>query len=183
MLNNLAYERLTRGHVSEAEELLARIPARLQTKGALARAVGVQRAMIALYRGDAEAAVAAATTATSRPYEFLDRDRQRMQDASAYALRALAHASLGREAEARADADRVDRSDMTTPEAIARAALARALVVSRTEGASGLARYFAAGALRDNRVPVAAGARPRPCAAADGPCLTAARLPRTGKDG
>ncbi len=145
LLNNLAFERLSRGHVSEAEELLARIPARYQTKGALARAVGVQRAMIALYRGDAEAAVAAATAAASRPYDFFARDHQRRQDASAHALRALANASLGRVAEALEDAGRADGTDPTSPEAIARAALARALVVSRTQGASGLAKHFAVG--------------------------------------
>jgi hypothetical protein len=145
LLNNLAYERLSRGHVEEAEALLAQIQARDARKGSVARALATQRAMIALYRGDAERAVAEATRGLDAPPGLFGGDHQKAQDAAALALRALANASLGRDAESRADADRAEKAELTTPEALARAGLARALIVSRTEGAAGLAAIFVVG--------------------------------------
>jgi hypothetical protein len=146
LLHNLAYERLTRGQVAEAEALLAQIPETAATAAGVARGVQIQRAMIALHRGDAGAAVAAATTALSASYGFFHaRGHQRQQEAATLGLRALAYASLGRDAEALADADRAECIDVTTPETLARAGLARAIVVSHTEGAAGLAALFATG--------------------------------------
>jgi hypothetical protein len=145
LLNNLAFERLSRGYVEEAEALLAQIDPGVTKKGSLARSGATQRAMIALYRGDAERAAAEATRGLEAPYGLFARDHQKMQDAAVLALRALAGASLGRDDESRADAERAETAELTTPEAIARAGLARAVIVSRTEGTAGLSRVFAEG--------------------------------------
>jgi hypothetical protein len=102
LLANTAFERLSRGHVEEAEALLAEVEPRKAKKGALARSIATQRAMIALYRGDTDKAAAEATRGLEAPYGLFGSHHQRTQDAGALALRALAHAASGRAADARA---------------------------------------------------------------------------------
>jgi hypothetical protein len=102
MLNNTAYEHLTRGKVDEAERLLAQIHPAAARKGAVARSMATQRAMIALHRGDAEGAISEATRGLDAPRGLFGHYYQATQDANALGLRAIAHASLGHDEHARA---------------------------------------------------------------------------------
>ncbi len=140
-LNNLAYERLTRGHVDEAESLLDKIPERAK-RTYVSRFIEMQRSMIALYRGDAEGAVVHATLAIDGATRLLTRDFEDRQIAAARSFRALACASLGRDDEATGDADAAESSDAAGPAVHARVALTRAMLLARTD-TSALADHVA----------------------------------------
>jgi tetratricopeptide (TPR) repeat protein len=141
---NLALERLTRGQVDETEALLARIPA-AQLKGGVARAVALQRAKIALGRGDPAEAVAQATRAVEPRPVLLGADFQRLQVTAALGIRALAYASLGRSEEAIRDAERAEAADNTSPPTLGYASLARAVLLARTGDTEALARHLQSG--------------------------------------
>jgi hypothetical protein len=145
-LANTAFERLTRGRVDECEALLARIPTR--AGGHVARAVALQRAMIAVHRGDAAAALAQASRACEGRPGLLSRPHDVRQMASALSLRAIAHASLGDATAARADADAAEASEGVSPPVLARSTLARAIVLAAAADTDGLARHFAAAGAR-----------------------------------
>lgn len=136
-LNNTAYERLTRGRVDEAEGFLAQIPPSAEGFG-VARAVAAQRALIALHRGELAAAIEHATRAIDRPKQFFSRWYEEQQIAGAYAIRAVAHASAGDARAMEADASRAETDDAALPGGIARAALARAIVLARAKDMTAL---------------------------------------------
>ncbi len=140
-LNNTAFDCVTRGRVDEAEALLAQIPATAQ-RGSTARAMALQRAMIALHRGEAVDAIAHATRAIERPKFFFTRDYEETQVAAALALRAVAQASLGNADGARADAARAEADDATSPTGLARVALARAIVLARSNEIDALGAHL-----------------------------------------
>jgi len=158
-LLNRAAERFTRGQIDEAEQLLTRLPKLALRMGAVGSELAIQRARIALCRGDAPKAVTEATRvlAVSRFEFFQSMTRaltmgrseffQSMTRAAprpqACAIRALAHASMGHEAEASAEAHVAEQHPLALPEAIAQATLARALLLARAKDTAAIVALFA----------------------------------------
>jgi hypothetical protein len=126
-----AQQAITRGRFDEAEALHARIPARSMRRGTVARTVAVQRALLTLFRGSPERAIAAVAPALASGTRLFSAQVERSQMASAHAVRALARAMTGDTARATADADAAEAYAEAMPEALARARLARTMVVSR----------------------------------------------------
>lgn len=137
LLNNAAFDLVSRGRIAEAEALLARAES---ASGAVRRAVAIQRAMIALRRGDASTAETHASSALATKPSFLTRDAEIGVRCTATAIRALARASMGKEQEALADIADVRASKDATPDALARAAVAEATVLARRDDKDALAR-------------------------------------------
>lgn len=138
-----ALQALTRGRFDEVEVHHARVPARSMRRGTVARAVAVQKALLALFRGapdDAVAAIAPALEARTRGYTY---SVERMQQASGYGVRALAHAMKGDAARAEADAQAAESFAEALPEALARARLARVMLVARGGDMTALASLLA----------------------------------------
>jgi hypothetical protein len=144
-LHNAALERLMRGREQEAEELLDQIPPKRLLRGSVARGAHLQRALLALHKGDAERSVALATTAIAmRPARWaLTQPVEQTQRAKALALRALAHASLGHDDEALADALAAETAPRATPDVLARASLARSVLLARKDQRHELAAQLA----------------------------------------
>jgi hypothetical protein len=142
-LSHAALQEITRGRFENVAPLHARIPARSLRRGTVARAVAYQRALLALYRGAPDEAIAALEPAVASATGILGRTHERLQQASALALRAFAHASRGDAAKAEADASAAEAMPEAAGDAIARAALARALVMARAGDVDALAAYLA----------------------------------------
>jgi hypothetical protein len=136
-LNNLAYERLSRGDLDGAAALLGR--AEKTAKGYPRRAIRLQQAVLALYRGDPESAVTAATDAGSGTASFLNGSSERRFQASALGVRALAQAAHGREADAERDADAATRAPSAGADAFGRAGLARMVLAAQKNDLNRLA--------------------------------------------
>jgi hypothetical protein len=153
-LNNLAFERLTRGQIDEAAAILSLVPPE-RDSGYVGRALALQRAMIALQRGDAARAVVLTTRTIEGKPGLLTRQYEDIQIVAGLALRSLARASLGQDDGAHEDAAFVDRSPNATPEAVARVALARAVVLARKKELAALGTHFSTpgGALTEWLVP------------------------------
>jgi hypothetical protein len=128
-LNNLAYERLSRGELDAAGVLLGR--AERTAKGYPRRAVRLQQAVLALHRGDPESAITAATDAASGQVSLLTHAAERRFQASALAVRALAHAALGHADDAERDAEAATRAPSAGADALGRAALARMVLAAQ----------------------------------------------------
>lgn len=136
-INNLAVDRAARGEIAEATALLSE--AEKSARGYVRRALWVQRAMLALVRGDGKSAVSAATEALSGSTSFRSRSYEERLRASALAFRALAHASMGEKAEAAADADAAENAPAAGADALGRAALARMVLAARDNDLDALA--------------------------------------------
>ncbi len=144
-LHNAALERLMRGREQEARELLDQIPARDLRRGSVARGAHVQRALLALHHGDGARSVELATTAIDmRPERWtVNQPVEQTQRAKALALRALAHASLGHAGLALQDAAAAETAPHATPDVLARASLARSVVLARNKDRHELAAQLA----------------------------------------
>jgi hypothetical protein len=144
-LHNAAIERLMRGREVEAEQLLDQIPAHALLRGPVARGAHVQRALLALHQGYPERSVDLATTAiTMRPPRWnWGQTVEEIQRAKALALRALAHASLGHENDALADAAAAEDAPSATPDVLARASLARSVALARKNDRHALSAQLA----------------------------------------
>lgn len=136
--NNLAHDEILRGNVERAEAVLAPLLAKAK-RGHTLRAVQIQRAAIALHRGDVEAAEALATAAIDAPGHPLSRRYEAQQIPSAHGLRALARAMRGDRAGAIADAERAEGDPHRAPDAVARARLARAMLEAKSDDTTRLA--------------------------------------------
>ena len=130
-LTNTAVQHLTRGDLQAAEAVLLAIPAKATRRGIVGRAVGILRALIALYDGRLEESVSYATSAVEGRLGLFTRTFESGQVAAAHAVRGLAYAALGDTAKAKADADAAESSVDASPEVIARARMVRALLASR----------------------------------------------------
>ncbi len=128
-LNNLAHDRIARGEMDAASALLAR--AELRAPPYVRRAIRVQQALVALTRGDAEAAIAAATDAARPGRSVLARVHEDRLVASALGIRAVAHAATGRVREAEDDAREAEQAEGAGADALGRAALARMVLAAR----------------------------------------------------
>ncbi|HEY8072978.1 MAG TPA: hypothetical protein VIF62_02685, partial [Labilithrix sp.] len=94
-------------------------------------AVAFQRGLIALLRGDARAAVTELEPALLLETRIESRTHERMQRAAALGVRAVAHAALGEDDRAEQDARAAEEAPEAPPAAIARASLARAIVLAK----------------------------------------------------
>lgn len=130
-LTDTAHQHLARGDLVATEALLSAIPQKAAARGAVRRAVSSVRALVALYEGRHEESIRFATSAIEAERALASRDHEAAQVAAALAIRALAHAALGKDLAAKGDADAAERSAHATPEVIARARIVRALVASR----------------------------------------------------
>jgi hypothetical protein len=147
LMVNGALERLTRGEDQEAEQILDAMPPRTLKRRYVVRGTRYLRATIAFQRGEFERAVELATACVKEPFERLtvvtgQRAYEERVRAGALALRALARASLGHEAASDQDAAAADAAPGATPEIVARAALARAVVLAAKGDMPSLAAYL-----------------------------------------
>jgi hypothetical protein len=126
-----AVQALTRGRFDEVEVHHARIPASSMRRGMVARAVAVQRALLAMYRGNPEGAIAAIGPALETRTRLYTVSAERMLQASAYGVRAVAHAMKGDAAGVAADAAAAESYAEALPDAFARARLARMMIAAR----------------------------------------------------
>lgn len=130
-ITQVALRELTRGRLEHVEALHARIPTSALRRGTVARAVAIQRALLALFRGAPDAAIAALGPAVDPSAGILNHSVERFQRASALGVRAVAHAMVGDAAKAEADATEAASLPEAGPDALARGELARALVAAR----------------------------------------------------
>lgn len=139
-----ALQAITRGQIEEAEAHLDAIPRWLLRSGTIMRSAAYQRALVAFYRSDAAGAVAALERATTKRAKTATQNYEHMQRSNAVSLRALAYAAMGDAERARADASDVQASVHATPEALARARIAEAVVLARAGATDTLAAHFRA---------------------------------------
>ncbi len=139
---NLAYNLSTAGHIAEADERYAEIDARISLRY-LRRVIAVNRAWIALRRGDLERAVTLSGEAIDRPVQWISRLNERANIVEARGLRALALASLGDTSGAERDVAAILESPLATPSALARAELARALLLEQAGDRAALGAHLA----------------------------------------
>ncbi len=142
-LVNTAFNALFQGRVAEAERLLDQVEGRYQL-GYIRRIVDMQRASIALRRGDLDVALARVEAALARPPGLLTRAQEATHLATARATRALLRASLGDHEGARADAAAVRRLSFAPAEAQARAEVAEAIALERSGDRAALAAHLTA---------------------------------------
>lgn len=126
---NMAFNLIGLGRLREASEVLDELEARVREPWAL-RLADIQRAIIAIRRGDMAPAERHLSSAIARPIEGYARDNAAYQIEGAHALRAFVRASLGRPEEARADIARVEAGG-PTDDARARVALAEAMLLEQ----------------------------------------------------
>jgi hypothetical protein len=139
---NVAVNATLAGRLVEAEERF--IAANAQFKlGYIRRIIAVNRAWIALRRGDLEHAVAFSTEAINRPLGWLTRTVERGNILDARGLRAVALASLGDRVAAEADIAAIGASPLALPPSLARAELARALLLEQSGDRGALAAHLA----------------------------------------
>lgn len=129
-LHNMAFERATRGDLDEAEALSAQIPEHSRRKGFLALAHGLLHALIAMQRGRFEEGVREATRSIEVKSFKIGKEQYVV---SAFGVRALLLAMLGRESEALRDVARVEGSRLLHPTPWARCVLAKAILASKDD--------------------------------------------------
>ena len=138
---NTAFNAMLQGRVAEAERILDEAEARWQL-GYIGRVIDLQRAAIAMRRGDLEGAVARAEAAFNRPRGLLTRGQEHAHVVGAQAMRALLLAALGDVEGARADAAAVRATADAPAEALARAEVAEAIVLERSGDREALAAHL-----------------------------------------
>jgi hypothetical protein len=139
---NTAFNALLQGRVAEAEGILDRAEGRWQL-GYIRRVIDLQRASIAMRRGDLEGALVRAEAALVRRSGILTRGQEHSHVVGARAVRALIRASLGDVEGARADAAVVRGLPDAPPEALARAEVAEAIALERSGDREALAAHLA----------------------------------------
>ncbi|MCC6556632.1 MAG: hypothetical protein IT372_27035 [Polyangiaceae bacterium] len=127
---------LQAGKLAEASAALDTLEA--STSPGVVESRNVQRAMIALRRGDLEAAERHAGAVIAAPRRLLFRTTQEVQRGAALGLRAFARAARGDLEGAEADAAAVRAARTEVPEALAYAALAEAMALERRGDRAGL---------------------------------------------
>lgn len=137
-----ALQALTRGQMEEAEAHLDAISPWAARNGAIMRSTAYQRGLIAFYRGDAARATALLEPASGARTRLFTRTQELLLRAYVLSVRALAFASTGDAARARADVTAVLESEHALPDALARARLAEAVVLGREGAHDALAAFF-----------------------------------------
>ena len=126
---NGAFNSIGQGRLRDASEILDIVEARIQEPWAR-RIVQIQRAIIAIRKGDMPAAGAALDAAIAEPLQAFARENAAYQLEGAHALRAFVRASLGQEGPAREDIEHVKKTP-ASEDALARVALAEALLLEQ----------------------------------------------------
>jgi hypothetical protein len=139
---NTAFNAALEGRLGDAERLLDEVEATRPIRY-VQRVADLQRANIALRRGDLDAAAAKLDAAVKQPPGILTGREERMHVLGAHALRALVFASKGDAERARADIAVVRGSPLSTADSLARAAVAEAIVLDRTGDRDALAAHLA----------------------------------------
>ncbi len=127
-LINSSLNLIGQGKLSEAEALLAQADKQVRV-GPNQRAIAIQRAMIALRRGDVEGALRHADAAILAQPRAMNRINDRFQRDNALAIRAFLRASQGDREGARKDIAAVRAAEQVPPQAQARATLAEAMLL------------------------------------------------------
>lgn len=127
---NRALHQLTLGRLSEAEALLECAQARNRSH-IISRVIDIQRASIALRRGDLDATLEHAKAAIERPLSWATRFHDQQQRTHGQALHAFACASRDESGDALQSIEAVRESEFTIPESLARAELAAAMLLER----------------------------------------------------
>ncbi len=130
------------GQIAEADDRFAAADARFSL-GYVRRVIAINRAWIALRRGDLERAVELAGTAISRPVQWLTRGHDRSNIAEALGIRAVALASLGDDVGAERDIAAILANPLASPYALARAELSKALLLERAGDRAALGAHLA----------------------------------------
>lgn len=130
------------GKITEADERFAEADAQFSL-GYVRRAIAVNRAWIALRRGDLDRAVELAGSAITRPVQWLSRIHDRSNINEARGIRAVALASLGDDVGAEKDIAAILASPLASPFALARAELSRALLLERAGDRGALGAHLA----------------------------------------
>ena len=139
---NLALNLALAGRIAEADERYAEADARFSLRY-IRRVIAVNRAWIALRRGDLERAVALSGEAISRPVQWITRQNERSNILEARGIRALARASLGDAASAEQAIAAILENPLASPAALARAELSRALLLEQAGDRIALGAHLA----------------------------------------
>lgn len=126
---NSAFNLIGQGKLRDASEVLDVVEAKLREPWAQ-RLVDIQRAIIAIRRGDMPAAAKALDAAIAQPVESFARENAAYQLEGAHALRAFVRASRGEAEGAREDIAAV-MEHPASEDALARVALAEALLLEQ----------------------------------------------------
>jgi hypothetical protein len=148
-----ALDRAARGRTDEARALLDAISPNVLTSY-IGQMVDSQRAALALYEGDLEAAVALATKGAREGKRLGTTDQ--LHQGSALSIRAVALAGLGRKAESLSDVAVLRMAEYRQGVFVARACLAEAILFAREKDLEGLAKV-----LRDERALLFGATGPR----------------------
>ncbi|WP_394830587.1 hypothetical protein LVJ94_29180 [Pendulispora rubella] len=127
-LVNTALDRVTRGHLDEAASILDSVSTRSRP---LLRVMASQRALIALYRGDAHGAIEHAGRAIDGRYAWLERLNEIVQELHARGIRAVAAAGCNDAVRVREDVQAIQAAPLASTETRARAVLAEAILLFR----------------------------------------------------
>lgn len=139
---NIAHNLATAGRIAEADERYAEADARTSLRY-IRRVIAVNRAWVALRRGDLERAVAFSGEAITRPVQWITRQNERINIVEARGIRAVALASLGDAALAEQDIAAILESPLASPTALARAELSRALLLEQAGDRAALGAHLA----------------------------------------
>jgi hypothetical protein len=139
---NRAFNAALAGRAAEAEALLDEAEARYQLPY-IRRVIDLQRAGLAVRKGDLDAALPRVEAAIARRPGLLSAQQDRIHIAGAHAMRALIRASKGDRAGARADIAFVRASGEAPPEALARAEVAEAIAIEGEGDREALAAHLA----------------------------------------
>jgi hypothetical protein len=123
---------ITKGQYDEAERLPEQLPPGVRKRPMIARVIANQSTLVALMRGDAEAAEKHATASLALKSQYFTSEWDEVQRCEAAAMRALARAGRGDAKGAEEDIAYVEKSEHALPGALARSALARASLIARS---------------------------------------------------
>jgi tetratricopeptide (TPR) repeat protein len=126
---NSAFNLIGLGRLRDASEVLDEVEVKSSEPWAL-RLADIQRAIIAIRRGEVAPAEAHLSSAIERPLVGYARENATYQLEGAYALRAFVRAALGRHEDARADIAHVE-SGNPSDDARARVALTEAMILEQ----------------------------------------------------
>jgi hypothetical protein len=130
-LVNTSFDLIGRGRLAEAERLLDEAE-RAHPRSLVLRVAAVQRGLIAMRRGDIEAALGHLDRAIDTPFGLLPRPQERVQALNARGIRAFLRATRGDREGARADIEAIRKSPDALPQGLGRAALAEAILIEKS---------------------------------------------------
>lgn len=128
---NTSFDLIGRGRFAEAEKLLDHAEQHHKL-GLIQRVAAVQRGLIAMRRGDLKAALVALDRGVEGKGSIFQRTQAQIQALNARGIRAFLRAASDDRKGARVDIDAVRGSQDALPQALARAALAEAILIERS---------------------------------------------------